>query len=90
MYKRQVFPSTNGEGSLIFEDAYRSRDSRLPLPEIKISLSFLPFEASRWVDLVEIYPLNNIAGAPVFGTGSLGSLDNRCVFDVFKNEKTKE
>ena len=52
------FPSTNGEGSLIFNGAYRSPDSRLPLPEIKISWSFLRFEGYRWVDLLEIYPFD--------------------------------
>ena len=53
-----LFPSTNGEGSLIFKGAYRSRDQGLQNPEIKISRSLLRFEAHRWVDLVEIYPLD--------------------------------
>jgi len=53
-----VFPSTNGEGSLIFKGAYRSRHSRLQNPEIKISRGLLRFEAYRWVDLIEIYPLD--------------------------------
>ena len=53
-----LFPSTNGEGSLIFKGAYRSRDQVLQNREIKISRSLLRFEAHRWVDLVEIYPLD--------------------------------
>ena len=53
--KRAVFPSTNGEGSLIFRGAYRSRRSRLPLREIKISLCLLNFEGCGMLDLGEIY-----------------------------------
>ena len=50
-----VFSSTNGEGSLIFKGAYRSRRSRLPLREIKISLCLLNFEGCGTLDLGEIY-----------------------------------
>ena len=50
-----IFPSTNGEGSLIFKGAYRSRRSRLPLREIKISLCLLNFEGCGTLDLGEIY-----------------------------------
>ena len=50
-----VFPSTNGEGSLIFKGAYRSRRSRLQNREIKISLCLLNFEGCGTLDLGEIY-----------------------------------
>ena len=51
----QVFPSTSGEGSLIFKGAYRSRHSRLQNREIKISLCLLNFEGCGTLDLGEIY-----------------------------------
>ena len=50
-----VFPSTNGEGSLIFKGAYRSRRSRLPFCDIKTSLCLLNFEGCGTLDLGEIY-----------------------------------
>ena len=53
-----VFPTTNGEGFLIFKGAYRWRDQGLQNREIKISRSLLRFEAYRWVDLVDVYPLD--------------------------------
>ena len=40
---------------MIFKGAYRSRRSRLPLREIKISLCLLNFEGCGTLDLGEIY-----------------------------------
>ena len=50
-----LFPSTNGEGSLIFKGAYRSRRSRLPFCDIKTSLRLLNFAGCGTLDLGEIY-----------------------------------
>ena len=50
------FPSTSGEGSLIFQGASRSRRRRLQNREIKISLCLLHFEGCGSLDLAEIYP----------------------------------
>ena len=49
-----IFPSTSGEGSVIFQGASRSPDRRLRLCEIKISLCFLDLARCRSLDLGEI------------------------------------
>ena len=50
-----LIPSTNGEGSAIFQGASRSRRCRLHFYEIKISLRSLPIGGRGLLDLTEIY-----------------------------------